>query len=176
MNAEAVKALVMAAIAALIFAAGWAVEGWRKDAEIADLKSVQAKQVSNAAEENTKKLADAQQLSDSLLLQLSGWQATLNEFAKEKTHEIDRLATGRRCLDSALVRVLNRPTDIKLSGAVPTAASIALRADAPIGRDPDDGQFATDIDVSKWANQCRLKYDACRLDRNAIAKFYEGKK
>lgn len=176
MSAEAVKALVLAAIAALIFAAGWLVEGWRKDAEIATLKRTQAEATGKADKENTKKLADAQQLSNSLLLQLAGWKATLSEFAKEKNHEIDRLATGRRCLDSALVRVLNRPADIKLSGAIPAATGITLRTVAPIGRDPDDGQFATDIDVSKWANQCRLKYDACRLDRNAIAKFYEGKK
>ena len=35
MNPAMAKALIVAALAALFFVAGWVTEGWRKDAEIA---------------------------------------------------------------------------------------------------------------------------------------------
>jgi len=33
MNPDTIKTVIVAVFAVLIFAAGWAVEGWRKDAE-----------------------------------------------------------------------------------------------------------------------------------------------
>lgn len=176
MKPETTKAIVLVAIAAAIFAAGWAVEGWRMGAKLARVEKAHAEAETKAAKENTARLAAANQRGDFLLLQLNGWKDTLTQFAEEKNREIDRLATGRRCLDGPLVRVLNRSPDIKLPRSVPEATGHAVRAPATAAADPDDGRFATDGDVARWANQCRLNYDTCRSDRDAIANFYAGEK
>lgn len=162
MNAEAVKALVMAAIAAVIFAAGWVVEGWRKDAEIATLKRTQAEKVSKDADDATRQITAAIHRADFIQGQLVAKENALQTLAQEKDLEIRRLTTGRRCLDSAAVRVLNRTTSLK-PAAVPEAASEPLRPDAA---------FATDTDVGVWIGQCQRGYETCRGRLAAIADFY----
>lgn len=162
MNAEAVKALVMAAIAALIFAAGWAVEGWRKDAEIADLKRSHAEAKDKDADAAMQQITAAIHRADILQGRLSAQENALQTLAQEKDHEIRRLTTGRRCLDSAAVRVLNRTASLK-PAAVPEATSEPVRADAA---------FATDTDVGVWIGQCQRGYETCRGRLAAIADFY----
>lgn len=162
MKAEAVKALVMAAIAALIFAAGWAVEGWRKDAEIATLKRSHAEDKGKAADAATRQITAALHRADFIQGQLAAKENALQTLAQEKDLEIRRLTTGRRCLDSAAVRVLNRTASLK-PAAVPEAASEPLRADAA---------FATDTDVGVWIGICQRSYDTCRGRLAAIADFY----
>lgn len=162
MNAEAVKALVMAAIAAAIFAAGWAVEGWRKDAEIARIERAHTKQRADDLQQHLDDLTAAEALGRELVTRLADSENALQTLAQEKDHEIRRLTTGRRCLDSAAVRVLNRTASLK-PAAVPEAASEPLRPDAA---------FATDTDVGIWIGICQRGYDTCRGRLAAIADFY----
>lgn len=80
---------------------------------------------------------------------------------QEKTDALNRLATGRRCLDAAVVRVLNdeRPAQ---PDALPET-----------GGEPVPVRFATDADVGRWAITCRSAYDTCRGRLDAIRRFYE---
>lgn len=172
MSAEAIRALVIAAIAAAIFGLGWTVEGWRKDAEIALIKASHAEATEKAATENAVALDNARHRGDQLALQLAGWENTLTAFAEEKNREIAQLLTGRRCLDAGVVRVLNRQSGAQLSGSVPQATSLVLRPDATPAAPADDRAFATDADVAQWIGLCQRSYDTCRARLDAIGNFY----
>lgn len=173
MNPETIRALVLAVIAAALFAAGWAVEGWRKGAEIALIQKAHAEATEKAATENAVALSNAQRRGDQLALQLAGWESTLTTFAEEKNREIATLLTGRRCLDSDVVRVLNRQSGAaRLGGSVPQAPGLVLRPDVAPAAATDDGAFATDADVAGWVGLCQRSYDTCRARLNAIADFY----
>lgn len=170
-----VDALIVVSLVTLIFGAGWTANGWRKDAEISRLKTTWADQSRLAAEKNTAELADAVNRGDDLTRQLNAWQLTLTAFAEEKNREIDRLSTGRRCLDSALVRVLNADHGQQLPGNVPTAASGAVRTDEPAWSDTDDRSYSTDRDIAGWINRCRTSYDACRARLDKLNDYYKGR-
>lgn len=163
MNAEAVKAIVMAVIAALIFSAGWLVEGWRKDAQIADLKATQKAAESRVAQQNLYDLVAARRRGDQLQLRLTDSETKIGSLTQEKSDAIRRLTVGRPCLDSAVVRVLNRTARLK-PPSVPEAASEPART---------DGGFATDTDVGLWIGQCQRGYNTCRGRLGAISEFFK---
>jgi hypothetical protein len=124
-----VDILIVIAFALLCIGAGWTAQGWRKDRDIATLKTTHATAARQVADGNTKRLAAALEHGNQLTLELEGYRNTLTLFAEEKNREIDRLATGRRCLDGGLVRVLNRAPTAQRAGGLPQAASLAVRPD-----------------------------------------------
>lgn len=170
------NALVLA-LAVGLFASGWLVEGWRMEGEIARLQGAQAAAVAQAEKAHANRLAAANSRGDRLALQLAGTQETLTTFAEEKTREIARLTSGRRCLDGAAVRLLNQPAGLKLGGPVPQTAGLVVRTDGAAAAGADDGaaqdEFATDADVAGWINLCRTRYDTCRSRLKSLADFYQ---
>lgn len=164
MSSEAIKSLVLAIIGALLFAAGWAVEGWRMGSVVATLKSQHAEAGRKAAEDNARVLTQAIARGDRLTERLAAAEAARDQLKEEKDDAIRRLTVGRRCLDGAAVRVLNSamPAGLKL-GHAPKAAG------QPV---PADVAFATDTDVGLWINGARRSYDTCRGRLQAIADFY----
>lgn len=170
-----VDILIVIVFALLCIGAGWTAQGWRKDRDIAELKQTHADRDRLAADANAQRLATAQARGDQLTLELVGYRETLSIFAQEKTREIDRLATGRRCLDGGLVGVLNRTPAAQRGGLVSQAAGLSVRTDGAAAAGADDGQYATDRDVSGWINLARTRYDTCRANLDAIRLFYEGK-
>lgn len=163
MNAEAVKAIVLAVIAGLIFSAGWLVEGWRKDAQIADLKAAQKAAESSVAQQNLADLVAARKRGDQLQLRLTDSETKIDSLTQEKADAVRRLTVGRPCLDSAVVRVLNRTANIKPPRVPETAGQ-------PAGA---DGGFATDTDVGLWIGQCQRGYNTCRGRLGAISEFFK---
>jgi len=152
-------------IALLAFAIGWTVAGWRKDAEIARLKTDHQTAVASAATAAAARLADAQKRGNDLQLRLAQTESTRDQLAQEKDREIRRITVGRPCLGSAAVRVLNQATEQPQPAAMPAAAGEPVRTDAA---------FATDTDVGIWIGQCRRSYDTCRGRLAAIAEFEAG--
>lgn len=171
MSEGIIKAIAIGIFAGLCFLGGWAAEGWRKDAEIARIN--QTHQADKARETGVAllRISAANKLADELTLQVAGWEQTLTAFAQEKNNELARLVTGRRCLDGAAVRVLNRPSP-QLGGALSQTTSFALRAATPVAAHTDDGAFASDEDVAGWVGQCQRGYETCRGRLGAIADFY----
>lgn len=162
MSEVTIKGLAIALFAGFCFFAGWSVEGWRKDAQIAAMKATEQQAKAAAARQASGELQAAVLLGDALSTRLAQSESRLSQLTEEKDHEIRRLTQGRRCLDSAVVRVLNDSAG-STPPAVPTAASDAIRADAP---------FATDTDVGLWATDARKRFDSCRTRLDAIADFY----
>lgn len=150
------------ALLAAVFLAGCAIEGWRKDAEIANLKRATAQEKANAAVLALHRLQQSQARGDVLAARLNESQAAIDSLAQEKENAIRRLTARRPCLGGAAVRVLNQPVAAQPS-AVPTAAS------EPVA---DDAAFATDTDVGIWIAGCRRDYDTCRGRLQAIADFF----
>ena len=167
MSPEAIKSAVLAVIAALIFCAGWAVEGWRKDAEITQLKSMQQAAIARATSETLGRLAIANARGDRLLTQLGVVEAASQTQAQEHAREIRRITVGRPCLSRAVVRLLNNPGGIQpaAGGPLPEAAGESVRAAAAA---------ASDTDVALWADFARRSHDTCRGRLQAIGDFYAG--
>lgn len=159
------KAIAIACALALAAFAGWTAAIWKKDAEIERINVSHQKKLVAAAEATIERLADAQQRGNELQLRLAQTENARDQLAQEKDREIRRLTVGRRCLDSAAVRVLNEPIIQSNAVSVPAPAGEPVRAAAA---------FATDTDVGIWIGQCRRAYDTCRGRLEAIAEFEAG--
>ncbi|MDR2187005.1 MAG: hypothetical protein LBE62_03010 [Azonexus sp.] len=153
------RVALVAVVAALCFAAGWMVEGWRKDVEISALKFEQQRQRGEALNAALLRLSAANKANEKLVADLAAADNARTQLAEEKNREIRRLSTGRRCLDAAVVRVLNADA----------AASLPPARSEPV---PADAAFASDTDVALWARACRDRYDTCRGRLEAINTFY----
>ncbi len=136
-----------------------------KNAEIETLKRTHAEAEAAAAAAALERLQQAQARGDELAQQLAAAETTLQTQAEEASREIARLTTGRRCLDGAVVRLLNASQGIRL-GTVPPAAGQPAAA---------DGAAASDTDVAQWARVCRTGYDTCRARLDALIGYHEGK-
>lgn len=165
MTREQIQQIATIAMAACCFAAGWSVEGWRKDAQIAELKGNREKEIASATQGVLDRLKKANERGDALSLRLAITENERDQFQRERDHALNtRLTRGVPCLGSAAVRVLNLPDGAGRS-ALSQAASEPVRADGPA---------ATDTDVALWISFAKRSYDTCRGRLRAIADFYGG--
>lgn len=154
--------LLAAAACALALASGLA--GYRVgSAQVERLERQRAEEVAAVANAATKGLLLAEKQNDALAAQVAAAENDLARTLQEKTDALNRLATGRRCLDAAVVRVLNDergtpPDPLPEAGSEPVSAA---------------ARFATDADVGRWAIACRSAYDTCRGRLDAVRRFYE---
>lgn len=162
-KAEAKFLLVLGA-AALIFAAGWAVEGWRMEARIAELEADRAKAAESTSQNNLNQVVAGQVRGEEIVASLTAEENQRTSTQEEIKREIRSLSSGRPCLAGAAVRLLNLPDGSK-PGAVAKAAAEPLPAHAAA---------ASDFDVAEWAIQCKSGYDTCRGRIQAIHDFYGG--
>ena len=163
MNPELIKNLIIAGIAALIFAAGWAVEGWRKDAQIERLERVHADEKARAVQEAAEELQAAVKRGNELAARVTAAEATRDTALQETQHALRKETTGKPCLSGAAVRLLNESAGLK-----PTVSAV------PPGQPArDDAAVATDTDIAQWVAFAIRSYDTCRGRLDAIADFYE---
>lgn len=158
-----IKAAILAAIAAAVFASGWTVNGWRLSNKLADLQRAHAEQETAAAEESAGRLAVAVARGDVLSAKVAAVESRFNTLTQEKEDAVRRLTVGRPCLGSAVVRVLNQPAPSLKPPDVPQTTS------SPV---PADGAFATDSDVGLWIASAQRSYNTCRARIQAVADFY----
>jgi prophage endopeptidase len=159
-----VKVVVALALAVACVAVGWCANGWRKDAQISRLETTQAQATKTAAEQFAQRLQAAQSRGNALTAQLDQAQKDIDQLTQEKQDAIRRLTTGRPCLGSAAVRVLNNPAGLQPVG-MPGAASQPAA---------DDGSFATDTDVGLWIGTCERSFNTCRARLQAVADFFNN--
>lgn len=163
MSPETIKTLIVGAIAALIFLAGWTVEGWRKDAEIERIERAHADQRARDAVAAAEEIAAATKRGNELAARAAAAESARDLALEETRDALRRVTTGRPCLSAAAVRLLNEPGGLK--PALPGAAS------QPAGT---DAAAATDTDVALWAAFARRSYDTCRGRIDALAEFFEN--
>lgn len=162
MSPETIKTLIVGGVAVLIFAAGWTVEGWRKDAEIDRIKVVHANERADDARAAAEVITAALKHGNELTARVTAAEATRDLALQETQDALRRFTTGRPCLSAVAVRLLNEPGGLKnaLSGA----------PGEPAGA---DAAAATDTDVAFWAAFARRSYDTCRGRIDALAEFFK---
>lgn len=125
-------------------------------------KTEHAEQAVKAAEAATARLEEAAKLNHRIISEVNRQELEIKRLNKEKNDAIRKLTTGRPCLGSRAVGMLNG-TD---AGPLPDARPGAVSA---------DGAFASDTDVASWAADAIAAYDTCRGRLAGIAAFYEGR-
>ncbi len=163
MTPEIIKTIILAAVAALLFAAGWQVEGWRKDAEIERIERAHAEQRARDAVAAADEIRAAVRRGDELAARVAAAESTRDTALQETQDALRRVTTGRPCLGGAAVRLLNESAGLRPAG-VPAPAGQPAGADAAA---------ASDTDVAQWAASCVRHYDTCRGRLAAIAEFHQ---
>lgn len=159
---EAIKAIVFAAIAALLITAGWTANGWRKDAEIERIERAHAEQRARDAEAAADEIAAAVKRGNELAARVTAAETTRDAALQETKDALRRVTTGRPCLSGPAVRLLNESAGLK--PAVPATPGQPASADAA---------FASDSDVGEWIAAAIRHYDTCRGRLAAVADFYK---
>lgn len=162
MNPLAIAALAGALIGS---GGGWFFTGLYYDAEITTIKNDQLTK-ENAA------LATYQDLyiketarGDGLSAALSATEDQLAQRTQEVQHALQKVTTGRACLNGATVRVLNH-TEQPTAGTVPEATGASVT---------ESGAIATDTDVAGWIGGTQGKYNTCRSRLNTLIDFEQGR-
>jgi len=158
-----------AALVAVVFAVGTAAGGYvgrlPLHTELANLRAAHAETARVAALAAAKGLSQAQQRGDALTTALAQRQAQINQLQKDQRDALNRFTTGRACLGSAAVGVLNATTD-------PAPAGPELVPQAPGSAAAAGGAFATDGDVGHWAIAARAAHDTCRQRLDALIDWH----
>lgn len=160
---ETVKLAVAAAFAALLFATGWQVNGWRKNTEIARIERAHADERVRDAVESAAELKAAVDIGNALAATASAAEAARDTALQETQYALRKTTTGKPCLSGATVRLLNDPAGLR-SAELPSAAGQPAGADAAA---------ASDTDVALWAAFARRSYDTCRGRIDALNEFFK---
>lgn len=157
--------IALAGLALIASAAGGAwVTANHKNVEIADLHRAYTEERARSASEASATLQAAVLRGDALSARVAIAESASQTQLEETNHAIRRITTGRNCLGSAAVRLLNDPAGFR-AAAVPTPTGQSIEPDAA---------FASDTDVGLWANSARRQYETCRGRLQAVADFYEA--
>lgn len=152
-------------VAFAVSSAGWWFEHLERVAEVATINTTYAKERANEATAALDRLKVAQARGDALETQLAASESARETTKQETSREIARLTTGRACLGSAVVSLLNQPTGLRL-GSMPQPTSEPASADDSV---------ATDTDVGLWINNAKSKFDQCRDKLQALIDWHAPK-
>ncbi|MDO8939411.1 MAG: hypothetical protein Q7U98_09635 [Methylicorpusculum sp.] len=143
---------------------GWFFTDLYYSAEISNLKTEQAESLAAAEQLYLQRYRQEIARADALSAQLSTTETQLQTRTQEVQRAISQVTTGKRCLDSAAVRLLNRAP--RVDSAVPetTAPSVT-----------ESGAIATDTDVAGWIGGAQYQYDLCRARLNTLIDFETGR-
>jgi len=158
--------LIIALFMGLLAGSGssWFVTGVYYRAQIADIYQAQAELLAAAEQLFHQRYQAEIERGDVLSAQLSATESKLQTRTQEVQRAISQVTTGKRCLDSAAVRLLNRtPRD---DPTVPQAAEPSIT---------ESGAIATDTDVASWIGGAQWQYDLCRARLNTLIDFETGR-
>ncbi|ANQ83681.1 hypothetical protein dqs_0605 [Azoarcus olearius] len=166
-------------LAIALLAAGAAAGGWLvalvKDAEIADLRTEHAEFSEKLVRRALDRYQVAKARGDELTAQLAAANTTATALQKDLADALTHITTGRRCLDGAALRLLDRAPGIA-PARLPTAAGVAPAADAAhaaadTAQRAAGDEAATDTDVSLWATGAAGEYGKCVRQLDALIDF-----
>ena len=156
-----------AAVFCIGLGTGVGVTAWgltaRYDADIAALKLDQERKVAAARADDIETLKLAHRHGDALTLQLQASESTLTKKEKELQDAIRTQTTGRACLSSRTVSLLNNAGSADGGTHLPTPAASPAAA---------DGAAASDTDVAEWIDGARHQYDTCRSRLQALIEWW----
>lgn len=126
-------------------------------------KTEHAEQARKEAEAALARMTLAANVNRRIVAEVNRQELEINRLNKEKNDAIRQLTTGRPCLGSRAVGLLN--------GAAPPAGPVPGAGPGAVSA---DGAFASDTDVAAWAADAIRAYDTCRARLGGIAAFYAG--
>lgn len=107
-------------------------------------------------------LQAAQKRGDALTTTLLAQQLQIDQFKTEKRHAISQATTGRACLNSPTLRLLNDAPGLSVSD-MPAATSGAAAASEPV---------ATDTDIALWVADAAGAFEVCRARLDALIGWH----
>lgn len=111
------------------------------------------------AERQAREALQAEQVrGDALSTGLLHQQTQIDQLKTEKHEALTLVTTGRPCLGSPALRVLNTAPGITVR-SLPPATSSAIAADGP---------FATDTDIASWVIDAGAAFEVCRARLDAL--------
>ncbi|MBS3954064.1 MAG: hypothetical protein KGZ88_14030 [Methylomicrobium sp.] len=144
---------------------GWFFTDLYFNAELADIKTEQAESLAAAEQLFRQRYLEEINRGEALSAQLSATETQLQTRTEEVQRAISKVTTGKRCLDSAAVRLLNR-TPARDDSALPETACPSVT---------ESGAIATDTDVAGWIGGAQYHYDTCRARLNTLIDFETGR-
>lgn len=158
-------ALGLSWLACLFVGAGLGLQIGRSplQTELAQLRTTHAETARLAAQASARQLQAAQVRGDALTHDLAQRQAQIDQLHQDKRHALTRVTTGRPCLSSAAVRLLNDDPADYGAPSVPPATG---------GPDAAGATTATDADVGGWAIAARAQYNTCRARLAALIDWH----
>jgi hypothetical protein len=129
----------------------------------------------------------ARQRGDAAAAQLAQRTQAIANLLPEKTHALQRAATGRTCFAGSMLSVLNGATGLRVAGLPPNAgtprqpfgedATAAAHTGAATpqspGADAPAGQISTDADVAQWALSAGSLYETCRERLHSLIDYVQ---
>lgn len=135
--------------------------------DLLSLKAKHSEELADVRGQGIKRLKEAQARADKLQIALDRSETRIATIKKDTQREIVRTTSGRACLGSSTVGLLNNATTASTgSTTVPTAAS---------GPAEEDAAIATDTDVATWANDAIEQYNVCRARLGALIDWHQEK-
>ena len=167
------KAILAAVLFALSLAAGWAVNGWRKDADLADVKRQHAEVLAGIARKTTDAVTAVRKLEQAANAAISTADKTATERIAKNEKETSRL---RECvrLGTCGVRIVTRVVR-ESSSAGPAVSSASSVGDAAIELDREAASRVLDLRESVQLDAEKLDYlqryaEICRKARAQAAE------
>jgi hypothetical protein len=158
--------------AAMVAAAsvGWTVGRAPLFTQLSQQDAAHTREKLRTFERTAEVLQAANERSDQLLTVLELRQADINQLSREKHDAINKVTTGRTCLDSSALRVLNSSPGLSVSGFAPTIGS-TVAAGAAIAADTVFS--SSDTDIASWAIDAGAQYEVCRARLDALIDWHQ---
>lgn len=165
----------MAISAFLVFGLGVLAGQQLTRGELAELRRQVGEDQRLAASAATRRLDDAQTRGDALTLQLAGQAQQIETLTKERRDALKNTTSGRACLGSASLRLLDGAPGLRVAG-LPKATGGLAAAGARVATHPDDwteGRWASDSDLGQWALEAGAQHKLCRQRLDALIEWHQ---
>ena len=172
-------------LAALAFAAGvvlagpltWYLGRMPLQVELASERAAEAAQKFRAAERTAQVLQAAAERGDALSTTLLNRQTQIDQLQRERRDAIQKVTTGRTCLDGAALRLLSGAPGLRIGGAATSPGSTAatggaIATDANVGTGAQSERVSTDTDVAGWALDAASRFETCRNRLDALIDWF----
>ena len=136
-------------------------------AQLAELRTQVGEDQRLAARAAAQRLQDAQARGDALTQQLASQAQQIETLTKERRDALKNTTSGRACLGSASLRVLNGAPGLRVAG-LPEAPGGAVAVDARTAT------YSSDLDIGQWALDAGAQYERCRQRLDALIDWHRS--
>ena len=151
------KTIIALALALAGFAGGWAVQGWRAGAELAEVRQKHAEVLREIADKTTETVRAVARASQAANAAITAADQKSIERIAQNEEETNRL---RACVRDGTcgVRIITKSAVCSSVGSGPADSSASSLGDAAVELNPDAGQRVLDLRASVQLDAEKLEY------------------